>query len=99
MTDEQKYKIMKEAFDSHNIRIYEYIDDEGRVFWSFVETKRRVDMYRLRLVDRVGLQFVRWVFELRNLIRKKVQIQDNNLEDEQLVREFNWGTSNKLKKK
>lgn len=99
MTEEDKVKIMREAFDAHNIRVYEYVDDEGRVFWSFVETQRRVDMYRLRLVDRVGLQFVRWVFELRNLIRKKIQIQDDNLEDEQLVREFNWGTSNKLKKK
>lgn len=99
MTDEEKYKIMKKAFASHNIRVYEYVDDEGRVFWSFVETKRRVDMYRLRLVDRVGMQFVRWVFELRNLIRKKVEIQDDNVEDAQLIREFNWGTSNKLKKK
>lgn len=100
MTDEEKHKIMKEAFNAQNIRVYEYIDDEGRVFWSFVETKKRVDMYRLRLVDRVGLQFVRWVFELRNLIKKRVDIQnDDSLGEEGMVREFNWGTSNKLKKK
>ena len=100
MTDEQKYKIMKEAFDAQNIKVWEYVDDEGRVFWAFVETKQRVHMYRLRLVDRVGMQFVRWVFELRKLIRKRVEIQnDDLLGEEQLIREFNWGTTNKLKKK
>ena len=86
MTDEEKYKIMKEAFDAQNIKVWEYVDDEGRVFWSFVETKQRVHMYRLRLVDRVGMQFVRWVFELRKLIRKRVEIQnDDLLGEEQLT--------------
>ena len=99
MTDEEKYQIMKKAFNSQNIKVYEYIDDEGRVFWSFIETKRRVDMYRLRLVDRVGLPFVRWIFELRNLIRLKVQNQDlEGLEQQQIIREINFGKKNKLTK-
>lgn len=99
MTDEEKYQIMKKAFNSQNIKVYEYIDDEGRVFWSFIETKRRVDMYRLRLVDRVGLPFVRWIFELRNLIRLKVQKQDlEGLEQQQIIREINFGKKNKLTK-
>ena len=91
---------MKEAFDSQNIRVYEYVDDNGQVFWSFVETKQRVHMYRLRLVDRVGLQFVRFVFELRNLIKNRIRVKNlSELEKEQLVREINWGKNNKLDKR
>lgn len=99
MTDEEKYQAMKKAFNSQNIKVYEYIDDEGRVFWSFIETQRRVDMYRLRLVDRIGLPFVRWIFELRNLIRLRVQKQDmKELEQQQIIREINFGKKNKLPK-
>lgn len=78
------------------LRIYEYIDDEGNVFWSFSETKERVKVRNLTLVDRVGLQFRRWDYELRRM----VQIADNKkvlseIEELTIVEPINWG---KIKK-
>ena len=37
MTEKEKLRILKKAFNEQNLRVYEYLDDEGRVFWSFTE--------------------------------------------------------------
>ena len=60
---------MDKKADVQNIRMYEYIDEDGNVFWSFSETSTRIQHRRLELVDRVGLPFNRWNYELRRLVR------------------------------
>ena len=80
----------KQATDK--IRIYEYIDEDGNVFWSFTETKTRLEHRKLELVDRVGLQFSRWNFELRRIVR----VADSekllaDLEQTTIIEEKNWG--------
>tara|TARA_B100000287_G_C20085729_1_gene564265 strand:- start:4 stop:321 length:318 start_codon:yes stop_codon:yes gene_type:complete len=90
MTEEEK--ILRKAFNEQNLRIYEYLDDEGRIFWSFSKTEKRVHVYRLRLVDRIGLNFLRYVHELKHLIRSVVKLQDDKkLNQAQIIQDINWG--------
>ena len=84
----------KKATDQ--LRIYEYIDEDGNVFWSFSETKPRTEVRKLHLVDRIGLQFNRWNFELRRMVR----IADSEkllaeLEKTTIIDEKNWGKKTK----
>ena len=57
----------KEAF---GVRVYEYLDDEGNQYFSFVKHRQTVSPpMRLVLQDRLGTPFLRFI----NLLRKKTQ--------------------------
>jgi len=84
----------KEATDQ--LRIYEYIDEDGNVFWSFTETTPRVEFRKLELVDRAGMQFNRWNFELKKIVR----VADSErllaeLEKTTIIEDKNWGKNPK----
>ena len=72
------------------LRIYEYIDEDGNVFWSFTEVKERVSIKKLRLVDRVGMWYQRWEPQLRRLVRK-VETESLDIKENAPIQETNWG--------
>lgn len=75
---------------SQKLKVYEYVDQDGNVFWSFTETKERVTITKLRLVDRVGMWYLRWEAELRRMVRK-VETKSPDVEKKSPVRQINWG--------
>jgi len=87
---------MKKKADTQNIRVYEYIDEDGNVFWSFSESKQRIEVRKMELVDRIGLQFNRWNYEIKTLVRQaltKRLLAD--IEDATIVEDKNWGRKRK----
>ena len=90
---------MDKKADVQNIRMYEYIDEDGNVFWSFSETSTRIQHRRLELVDRVGLPFNRWNYELRRLVRISLLEKVEDLSGVDIVEEKNWGIMNKPNRK
>lgn len=56
----------KEAAVSRGLRVYQYVDQDGNVFWSFEKFPSVVTHSRtLTLEDRVGTHFDNYLSELR----------------------------------
>jgi hypothetical protein len=66
----------KAAVQGRKGRIYEYVNEDGVVFWSFTKLPFIVTpAQRLRIASRVGTEFSNHLFDLRAL-RKLYDQQD-----------------------
>lgn len=75
--------IKKSSVQRRKGRVYEYVNDDGVVFWSFTKLPFLVTpAQRLRISSRVGTEFNNHLFELRAL-RKLFDQQDDPQDDPQ----------------
>ena len=79
---------------NQQLKVYEYIDEDGNVFWSFTESKERISIKKVRLVDRVGMWYHRWEHQLRRLVRQ-AEKSNSSLKEEAPIEETNWGKRRK----